>query len=150
MLTTTHLLAGAAIGKITGNAYLAVPVALASHHVLDFIPHYNQKPVKGYLENGFKGAHKIDLFLKSLEPVAGLIAGIMLMLANPAELRLPIFIGGLFGWLPDLFIFLDWKYGFGRNGFMRKLDRRFHRHTPFIKGNVVQAAVIAVAVVALL
>lgn len=39
MLATPHLLVGALIGKLTGNYWLALPIAFASHFVLDSIPH---------------------------------------------------------------------------------------------------------------
>ena len=50
MLTSIHLVAGAAIGKATGSFWLAIPISVISHYLLDIIPHYNQKPVENYLE----------------------------------------------------------------------------------------------------
>ncbi len=149
MLTTVHLLTGAAIGKVTGNIYLAAPLAVVSHYALDFIPHYNPKPVKGYLEKGYTGADKLDLVLKALEPAIGLAAGIFLVVANPPELRLPIFIGGLFGWLPDLLVFLDWKFNIGKDNFIRKVEKKFHRHTSFAKGILIQVCMISIALIIL-
>lgn len=40
MRAINHALTGAVIGIASGNAWLAVPVALASHFALDAIPHY--------------------------------------------------------------------------------------------------------------
>lgn len=39
MLTTPHLLVGAAIGAQFNNPYIVVPAAVASHFVLDSVPH---------------------------------------------------------------------------------------------------------------
>lgn len=41
MLETPHVAVGAAIAAKVGNPYLALPLALASHFVLDRIPHWN-------------------------------------------------------------------------------------------------------------
>lgn len=41
MTATNHALTGAFIGLATGNAWLAVPLAIASHFVCDAIPHYD-------------------------------------------------------------------------------------------------------------
>lgn len=41
MLETPHVMVGAAIAVKSGNPYLAIPLALASHFVLDRIPHWN-------------------------------------------------------------------------------------------------------------
>lgn len=41
MLETPHVALGAAIAVKVGNPYLALPLALASHFVLDRIPHWN-------------------------------------------------------------------------------------------------------------
>lgn len=41
MLETPHVLLGAAIATKVANPYLAVPLALLSHFILDKIPHWN-------------------------------------------------------------------------------------------------------------
>jgi hypothetical protein len=41
VLETPHVVVGAAIALKTGNPYLAIPMAFASHFVLDKIPHWN-------------------------------------------------------------------------------------------------------------
>src|SRR5665811_640253 len=42
MLTTPHAAAGIAIGAMIGNPILVIPVAIASHFVLDSIPHWQE------------------------------------------------------------------------------------------------------------
>lgn len=41
MLETPHVALGMAIAVKTGNPYIALPLALASHFVLDVVPHWN-------------------------------------------------------------------------------------------------------------
>jgi hypothetical protein len=41
MLETPHVAFGMAIAVKTGNPYIAIPMALASHFVLDVVPHWN-------------------------------------------------------------------------------------------------------------
>lgn len=42
MLTTPHAAAGIAIGAIIPNPLLAAPVAIASHFLLDMVPHWQE------------------------------------------------------------------------------------------------------------
>ncbi len=42
MLTTPHAVVGAAIGALIPSPWLAVPVAVGSHFVLDSIPHWQE------------------------------------------------------------------------------------------------------------
>ena len=41
MTATNHALTGAFIGLATGNPWIAVPAAFASHFILDALPHYS-------------------------------------------------------------------------------------------------------------
>lgn len=41
MIITTHAITGAAIASVYTNPYLSVPLAFASHFLLDGIPHYD-------------------------------------------------------------------------------------------------------------
>ena len=143
MLTTIHLLAGSAIGKGTGNIYSAALLGFAAHYLLDSIPHYNHKPVKGYHEHGLMAAHQKDILLKSIEPIIGVVLTFYIIFANPIEIRPPIVVGAFFGWLPDLLVFLDWKFGMGRNSPLRRIERKWHHHTDFVKGLVPQVILAA-------
>lgn len=42
MLSAPHAAAGAAIGALSGNVWIAVPAAVASHFVLDMVPHWQE------------------------------------------------------------------------------------------------------------
>jgi hypothetical protein len=47
MMATPHILAGAAIGKVTRRPLLAYPAAFASHFVLDYTPHLDSHALYG-------------------------------------------------------------------------------------------------------
>ncbi len=47
MLDSVHMLAGAAIGRALQRPYLALPVAFASHFVLDSVPHFSHESLAG-------------------------------------------------------------------------------------------------------
>jgi len=142
MITSTHLFIGAAIGKATGNLFLAIPLAFVSHFLLDAIPHYNPKQVKSYLEKGLRGVDKKDLLLKSIEPLIGIsIVGYAIYMQS--ELALVMSLGALFGWLPDLFVFLEWKFN-GNSGIIRKIETYYHKHTKSFFFGVVPQILISV------
>lgn len=42
MLVTPHAVAGATAGKLIGNPLVAIPVAIASHFILDRVPHWQE------------------------------------------------------------------------------------------------------------
>jgi len=42
MLTTPHAAAGIAIGVVIGSPLLVIPVTIASHFILDMIPHWQE------------------------------------------------------------------------------------------------------------
>jgi len=136
---------GAAIGKATGNVYVTIPVALISHYIIDVIPHYNPKPVKSYREKGLWEANKKDLLLKSLEPLIGigLLSYLIYLKYNSA---LVMITGAFFAWLPDLLIFLEWKYNINcRPALIRKFEMAWHPHTSFVWGTIPQVIILALA-----
>ena len=50
MLTTAHAVTGATIGVLVPNPWLAIPLAVGSHFVLDSIPHW-QETLAPYVPN---------------------------------------------------------------------------------------------------
>lgn len=148
MLTTVHLVCGAAIGKATGYWWLTVPFSFISHYILDALPQYNQKPVGGYLKGGFKGSNKRDLIFKSIEPIIGVgIVGYLVMIS---EIRVAplIVLGAFFGWLPDLLVFIKWKYNIElRFKILEKIEQKFHKHTSFLLGSLLQLAILTLVLV---
>ena len=52
MMATPHMVAGAAIGRVLRRPWLAWPAALASHFVLDVIPHLDSHSLFGVKQGG--------------------------------------------------------------------------------------------------
>src|SRR6185312_15169785 len=50
MRAINHALTGSLIGLIIGEPAIAVPAAVASHFILDAIPHYDEVPAKPTLK----------------------------------------------------------------------------------------------------
>ena len=97
MMVTPHLLAGAAVAKLARRPALAWPLALASHFVLDAIPHVHPASLFDGAETG----------LTDTAIVAGLLdvsLGVLLVavLALPRHDRKLLLGGALCGFLPDL------------------------------------------------
>jgi Peptidase family C25 len=81
MCLFTHFAAGALAGGVTGNVWLGAAAGLASHALLDAIPHYDHPDWR-------------------LELGAGVLS-LILLLGMPFA-SLPAVIGGIFGMVPDL------------------------------------------------
>lgn len=92
MLTTPHLLVGAAIGAQIGNPLVVVPVAGASHFVLDSVPH-----LMGFIE--VEDLDKKDVLFVLADVLLGVGILFLLSLNNPNwEI---LWIGAIAGMLPD-------------------------------------------------
>lgn len=150
MLTSVHVFVGAAIGKATGNIYVTIPIAIVSHYLLDAIPHYAPKPVRSYKDKGLRGADKKDLLLKGLEPLLGVVlCSYLIYLTNNS--RLAMITGGFFGWMPDFFVFLDWKYGVKFHlPLVHRLETMVHRHIYSVIGLVPQVVILVLAIIYIL
>lgn len=66
MTTSNHLYAGALIGIAVGQPLLALPLAFASHFVMDAVPHYGHAG-EGY---GDVFKHRLTFVVESLNIVA--------------------------------------------------------------------------------
>lgn len=87
-----HALTGAAIGLAVQQPLLVVPLAFASHFVLDALPHFNHP----FYSLGHK--HAVKLYA-----VDALIAlfGLSITMWLAPHLLIPIALGALFAVLPD-------------------------------------------------
>ena len=127
MCLFTHVAAGAIAGALAPTPYLAPVFALASHVLLDIMPHYD-------IDN-----MRYELFLASVAIAAIAIGHV---------LSLKVILGIAFGILPD-FENLLWK-----RGLIRDDQKIFPGHRKFIPHGIVvgaanlylQAAVSAVAI----
>lgn len=116
MLELPHAVVGAAIAAKVGNPALALPLAFASHFVLDMVPHWNPHLNTELREKG-KLSFKTNLIISG-DVLLSLVGGILI-----ASTALPdregftiIMLGALMGVLPDAleapYFFLRWKYPF--------------------------------------
>jgi hypothetical protein len=92
MLATPHLLVGALIGRLAGSYPLALPLAFASHFLLDVIPHTDQLAFtrEDEITRGKVISWLID---------AGLGAGLIFFLADGNQMMISTALVALF---PDL------------------------------------------------
>jgi hypothetical protein len=102
MCLFTHFAAGALAGGVTGNVYLGAAAGLASHAVLDVIPHYDHPDWR-------------------LELGGGLLSLVFLLLMP--FFSWPAVVGGVFGMVPDL------ENLFQKLGRMRRDQFLFPTHT---------------------
>ncbi len=150
MVTSVHLVAGAAVGILLKQPLLVVPASFCFHYVLDAIPHYAPKPVKGFKDGGLAGTNWLDLALKAVEPILGVVVIGLLFLDVSAKLKLAFILGALFGWLPDLLVFLEWKFGIKRPNPFRAFEIKTHKHTGGLKGILLQIVVFGLSLAILL
>jgi len=116
MLETPHALVGAAIATKIPNPAIALPLAFASHFVLDMVPHWNP-----HLNTEIKKFGKVTpqtTVLIATDVVLALIFG-SIMATNFATSNahmVNIFLGAFAGVAPDVieapYFFLKWKNKF--------------------------------------
>lgn len=112
MLTSPHVIVGAAIASGIPNPIIALPLSFASHFVLDILPHWNP-----HLNTELKKYGHITVFSRNLiyaDTVFAIASLLVLSFSNPNPII--IMLGGFLGTLPDLveapYFFLGWKTKF--------------------------------------
>lgn len=110
MRAINHTVTGAVVGAAIGNPWLALPVALLSHFVLDMIPHSG-------------GSSHTSLFFKlELVADAALSAAFLLAIVVLQVDQWPLLVAcGILGAAPDLWWLPYWIRDL--QGKPRKLDR---------------------------
>ena len=98
--------------------------------------------MKGYRQNGWKGANKKEVLIKSIEPVSGILIVAVFMVLNP-DFAFIIFMSAFFSIAPDFIVFLSWKFGDG--GFI-EVEHIWHHHSGFVLGMIPQVLVFILAV----
>ncbi len=132
MLSTPHLLVGAAIVKTIPNPVISLPLAFLSHFALDSEPHWDGSPKAPF-----------SLKTSSWIIVDYLIgSSLVLLLAVGLENQLLICFGAFLGTLPDFILgtYRHMETTFAKYDFVR-IPNQFHmsiqRNIPFKPGLVV-------------
>ena len=98
MTAINHALTGSIIGFVVVNPFLAIPLALLSHFILDMLPHFGNQKDKDWIKSKwFKLVLGIDIILT-------IIFGITLLILHPNN-YLIAFICALIATSPDLIYF---------------------------------------------
>ena len=147
MVELPHVLVGAAIAAKIGNPALALPLAFASHFVLDLLPHtnpsiYSQVQSGRSLSWGTKKIIFLDSFIALV--VGSLIASAFLPDIHTATV---ILLASFFAVLPDV---LEIPYYFmqSRNSLMVRyvmFSRSLQNDVPVLPGTLSQVVVSAAA-----
>lgn len=98
MTATNHILCGAVIATLIQNPVLGVPVAFASHFVLDALPHFGYKDVD---DTKIILRHKLGRAVIITDVLVVCLLAVLLYQAKPYALLL-----GVVAWSPDLI----WSY----------------------------------------
>lgn len=113
MLETPHVLVGAAIATKIPNPLISLPLAFASHFVLDMVPHWN--PHLNTELKKYGHVTKKSTVIVAIDVTVSLVLGsfIALSFSGDSTQMLTIFLGGFAGVLPDVvegpYFFLKWK-----------------------------------------
>lgn len=101
MLETPHVAAGAAIATKVGNPLLALPLALASHFLLDTVPHWNP-----HLNKELKSLGKVSkssTILVTIDSFSAIGVGLLFASTAPDMTKaITILAGAFLGVLPDV------------------------------------------------
>lgn len=138
MLTTPHLLFGAAIGVYFDKPLYIVPLAAASHFVLDSVPH-----LQGYID--VEDVDKKDWMILLADTILGVALVALLAFTHPQTEA--ILIGALCAWLPDFHHLYQKLFGPEKLSRYDRLHKKFHwkRDIRFLPGIATQIVVIALS-----
>jgi hypothetical protein len=95
VLATNHVLAGAAIGHLSGNPLIAVAAGLLSHLAMDAVPHWGGNATRPLSERTYLRVARSD----GLTLLA--VLAVLILLSQPAD-RLLVALGALSALAPDL------------------------------------------------
>ena len=101
MLFTTHLLVGAAIGKTAGNPAIGFIIGYISHHIFDYIPHYDPGSLLYKEEKEKNTPWKPHTYFMVILDVALGMGTLTIIGLNSSEAA-NLIAGGFGGVLPDL------------------------------------------------
>lgn len=147
MLELPHTVVGAAIAAKVGNPALALPLALASHFVVDMLPHWNPHLNKELKEHG-RVTTRSTVFV-AVDVVGSLFAGSAI-----ASTVLPdithfwiVILGAFLAVLPDVveapYFFLRKEYAFV--GRLIAFQKSIQNDAPPLVGIATQIVLVAAA-----
>jgi hypothetical protein len=140
MLTTPHLLIGAAVGAQLHNPILIAPVAVGSHFIFDSVPH-----LMGFIE--VEDLDKKDIVFVASDVLLGLLILAFLTFNNPkAEL---IWLGAFCSVLPDFHHTFQVLFGPDKLQKYTKAHLKFHYKKPIklLPGIATQVVTVLIALV---
>lgn len=147
MLELPHAVIGATIAAKVGNPALALPLALASHFVLDMVPHWNPHLNTELREKGkISKKSTLIIFLDVLLSIIS-VAYISSQFLPNQEKFYYILLGGFIGILPDVleapYFFLNWKYPYVDK--LLKFQKSIQNDVPVFWGLATQVIIVATA-----
>lgn len=92
MIGLNHALTGAIIGLAVQKPLLVIPLAFASHFLLDMLPHFG-----GHV---YQWGHRHFGKIIAVDGIITLLAVMIIVFAIPS-LTIPVLLGVFFGMLPD-------------------------------------------------
>ncbi len=109
MLSTAHVLVGAALGSVTGDVYLAALAGLLSHHVMDLVPHWD--PGSWHYPNKQFKWTKRDWQVAIIDNIIFVLIWLLLLgLFWGQPLMWPVLVGGFMAVFPDIWHHIPlWK-----------------------------------------
>lgn len=132
MLSTPHLLVGAAIVAAIPNPAISLPLAFLSHYALDSIPHWDGSPKTPFNKKTIAGI--------TLDYAFG--AGLIFLLTLGLPNQYYIWFGAFLGTAPDFILgaYRHFEKFFSQYNFIR-ISNEFHmgiqRNVPFKKGFII-------------
>lgn len=152
MYITPHVLTGTAIGVATGNPVAGFLLGMASHYVLDAVPHTDSGTWHFYEPFSTHKVDARDLTLGILDIAAAFFGFLALSSVAPLVAAAPI-AGAIGGALPDAFVLLGlfWPASTKWKGLKWYFDlvEKYHRTAKpneFVLGIVTQVVTIAATV----
>lgn len=145
MLSTPHLLVGAAIVRAIPDPFISLPLALLSHFALDSIPHWDGSPKAPF---GLKTS-----ILVIIDYALG--ASLVFIFTYGFENQYFIWLGAFLGTAPDFILgtYRHFTSYFSRFDFIR-IPNEFHmsiqRNIPFWQGAAVSAATSIISTIILI
>lgn len=144
MLETPHVALGAAIAMKVGNPYLSLPLALASHFLLDKVPHWNPHTYTEAVKQGQLGKNTVRFAISDV--ILSAIIGITLASTVLPDYRsaLIILAGGFLGVLPDVVKYPFFLIKKTRKGIYKQyvdFERSIQVEVGFTMGMIVQIIV---------